>query len=557
MRAVLERDFLAEASRPRAFAVRCMLAVLVAAPILLVLTLLAGDPRVPADTYGAFLFRAGGGAWLALLVVATPPLVVGAVLAERQNETLGLVLAAPVTPLQFAAAKLASRSGAVLLVAMAAFPCLALTTLFGGVGGGQVLGLAMVALGVVLEMAATALWMSAAYRKFALALLVSYLIPILRWIACAAVSVALTRRTWSPRTGRAIGAPDQALAGLLFETSPLPAADQVLSLGAFVRWPLSAIPSWLPFLAWAALTAVVALVAARWWLVRESEPGTPAVTARRGFLRRRFRGSPGKGNPLVWKETRLLNSAGSRGLQYRILCIMLAIETLGIATLLSAREAILVFCVHLSLICIVAVVQGAAALGHERTQGSWDLLRVSRLGPGALLLGKAAGVGVGLLLLATVPAVHVVIGWILGTFSLQAAILALALLGIVPGAWAAVGLSCGIREPTPARAMARAAALLAVAGIGFPLLGGVASALLDAAGYYRNLDLEWFLLCGSPPAAAYDMLFRLHWDHRAYFRHSAAVAPLWIGGTAFYLLLQGLLLPWLLRNRLRREREEG
>jgi hypothetical protein len=594
MRAVLERDFLAEASRPRAFAVRCMLAAAVAA---LATALLAGGIRVlraPPDVVGTLMFRGAGGALLLLLYLVTPPLVIGSILGERQAGTLPLVMATPISPAGFALAKLASRSGLVLLLALAVVPGLLLPLAIGGVGARHLVAIGGLAVALVLEMAATALWTSASHRKVATALMVSYLLPVFRWgLTLLVVSGWTSSRPWGPPPR----VPDPVL--FLLDTCPF---------GSFVRafdwdpWRLAAAPlrmpgggfvvpgprllldaAWLPYLLYALVLGASAVRHAADRIAVAAEPDPPGalspvsprkrwvkrpsgkgyeqgyerivVETFRGRLFRRLRGSPGTGNPLLWKESRLLDTAGSRDLYYRVLVALFVVQLAGMVAYLSTdRSALGVFSLQVTLVAVVAALHGAATFGHDRVQGTWDLLRVSPLTPLQVAAGKSLGAALGVGFLAVVPACHLLIGWAVGYFDLAAVALGFGVILFVPLAWLGVGLLVSLATAGTGPALARIAALLGGAALGLPVLG------LGLEAYFHATVPAWpspFPACAgaSPPFAAFRIL---DWARNeppgAGF---GSVDALWIGAH----VLLGLFLPFLLaaglRERFAREAEEG
>jgi ABC-type transport system involved in multi-copper enzyme maturation permease subunit len=577
MRAVLERDFLSEVSRPRAFLVRAALAALVAIFALGAFYVAHDVRRIPMDRLGAVVFQTGAIGLLAALALATPPLVVGSVLEERRAETLPLVLAAPGRPAGFAAAKLAARSGTLLVFAGAALPCMVIATLFGGVGAAHVVGLAALVLAVVLEMAGWSLWVSTVSRRPTTALVFAYLLPAIRWGVTLLVGAWLSpaRRVFAPVRGpvaSTIWSPP-----FLETTTPFGALATLLGLDPFelqrrarffpaggTGTPFLAEVPWLPALVVAVGVALLAVRFSGIALRTEAEPPRPSRTLRTARSRRLFRGCPGDGNPMVWKETRLLDAAGSRALYYRVLGLMMAAELGGMISLVAGhRPAIGFFAFHVALLSLIAVVNGAATIGNDRSRGSFDLLRASPLTAAEVLQGKAAGVLVGVGFLACVPACHLLLGLAVGVFSFRTVIAGFGMLVAIPLAWTAVGLSYGIHFPRPQAAVMRATLFLAAVSMGLPLVGSLLQAL-NLGANPGDIPLHAFVTDASPPLAVYDALRWVEESGGPHFPfrsvdavHPARVGFLWFAGYAVFAALQPLVLPWLFRRRMQWERARG
>src|SRR5258706_330065 len=128
MRAVLERDLLAEGARPRAFLVRGLVA---AGSALMVLGGVLGSRGTSGYLEARTFERAS---WIALisLVLLTPVATVDAIVDERVRGTLPLVLSTPEGPRGFAAGKFLSRAGLAFGLFAATLPLLAVCWLCDG-----------------------------------------------------------------------------------------------------------------------------------------------------------------------------------------------------------------------------------------------------------------------------------------------------------------------------------------------------------------------------------------------------------------------------------------
>ncbi len=555
MRAVLERDFLSEASRPRSVVFRTVLGAVVATVVCLLLLQGTGAYGSNPDTVGRAVFIGGSIALLVLLALMTPALVVGSILSERQGLTLSLVLATPVGARSFAAAKLLSRWGVTLLIAFAALPCLALTTLFGGVSGTQLEGIVVTSLALSLEMAAWSLWFSSISRRLATAAVLSFVAPLVRWILAGFMMGWIGSQDWATA---AIGA-----------TFPIGPAAELIEPGTFAQLPgipdTPALPwagrllleqPWWAYLAFAALGAGAAVAAAGSRLKSESEP-RESLLARTGKGRRWFRGRPPAGNPVTWKEVRLLNSASSRPLFYGVLAAQVLILVLCSKAVEDKEGILLLVAALTTLISFVAAVSGAAAFGHERAQGTYDLLRISLLTPGQIVRGKLAGVFVGLGFLASVPVGTALAGLLGGSAEPLVFVAILAAIAVGPGSWALIGSACAVLSKSPRAALVRTCSLFAILLVGLPLLGVLFGVIGSWSGKF-----EVYLFMASPPAATWgflDWVHELQAPQREFFDFSKEMrAGLWSEAAMAVLgIVLLLLLSRLLARRLDRDREAG
>jgi ABC-type transport system involved in multi-copper enzyme maturation permease subunit len=560
MRAVLERDFLFEASRPRAVVARTLLGAVVATVVVIVLWQGSHEFTSNPDRIGRAVFQGGSLTLLVLLALITPPLVVGSVLAERQQETLPLVLATPVGPCAFAAAKLLSRAGLAFTMALAALPCLGLPILFGGVTGGQVADLAVTAAAVVLETAAWALWMSTVSRRLATAVVLSFLIPLARWVGMAIFFAWISERGFNPEKPRDLW----ILLGCL--ASPLGALLEMVEpgiVGGVRRVPAEQVlPDFLfshpavVFLAVAALLAAMAVLASGSRLRTESEPRSDWFARSRKARRWMRRGLPA-GNPVLWKEARLLNTAGSRPLYYGVFVLMVLVELPGLlATVDSGEVTIGIFATHATLLALVAAVAGAATIGHEKTQGGYDLLRASPLTPTQIARGKMFGILLGLALLAVIPVAHLLLAACFGTIRVPTLLAGLCVLSLLPAFWAQVGLDYGFRCPRVRGAVVRTLAAFAVLIAGFPLAGYLVSTMVSG---WHGDRLFSAIATVSPPAMAYQLLGWVEGaDPDPWRRESPDIAArIVFAAVAVLAVVRVRTLPRHLARRLDGERDTG
>jgi len=562
VRAVLERDFLAEASRPRSFWFRAGAAICVSAVILFVVVDNTALFRDSPDRVARTLFLGGAFSLLGLLALLTPVGVVGSILEERQRETLVLVLSTPGSPVGFVAAKLLSRAAAVLVWALAAVVPLSVVALMGGVAGGDLADLLLLSAAIVLELAAWGVWVSSVTRRLATGAVLAYLLPALRWGLVALACIPLFER---PRAMADWRLPTWVLhaSWIGFATTPVPScmrmADrtdydrfvggsmnqgrmtsifvgriatpmtQVFVSGGrnvivpvpgrsfLVAAPAPAPPPTPPFsgrdptltyFLFSALLALLSLLVAGKRLQAEAEPRT-SLLARWKAGRRWFRSLPGTGNPMLWKESRLLNTAASRPLYYSVLGLfvlgeLVFLTAVGMGELLRRdllEAALGMTTAHACLLGLVAAIAGASSMAHERSTGSLDLLRVSLLTPREILRGKVTGALLGLRLLALVPVLgHLGVLAAAGFLHPVVALVGLLVLVVSVHAWLALGMIAGTLSFRVGRAVSLAAGAFGGILAGVPLL----SWLLDDG--FGAHDAAEALMGVWPPGTCYSAL---------------------------------------------------
>lgn len=315
------------------------------------------------------------------------------------------------------------------------------------------------------------------------------------------------------------------------------------------------------------LVAVLAsLLAAGRRLSREAEPQAGLFDRWKGS-RRWLRTLPGTGNPMVWKESRLLNTAASRPLYYALLGLLLAGElaflvfatTDGMSGWDIVQTALAIAAAHACLLGLVAAVAGAASMAHERSTGTLDLLRVSLLTPAEVFRGKVAGAVRALGLLALFPVLHLLLCAATGFLHPLVAAAALVLLAATLLFWLGVGFACGALLFRSGRAVSLAAGIFGAALVGVPLL----AVLLDeGAGMH---DASEFLAGLWPPGTVYYFLEAaaraFPGDYSSWYWYGRVVRHTGATVVAASLLLAApaalLVARRLLARRLHREGESG
>ncbi|MHC4822314.1 MAG: hypothetical protein ACYTDX_11435 [Planctomycetota bacterium] len=453
-------------------------------------------------------------------------------------------------------------------------------TLIGGVSGTDIVLMIALTLAVVLELTAWGLWVSCRTKKLATAGVLAYLLPSLRWCALAFGAIMVVA------PGAPLKPPDQSglittVGWTVMETTPFPAVARMADKRDFNRaigwsyrprsrrlapWlrngptPLTAVatpPAYLDYPALVYLLASLLLSAGLIYssgrrLVNEAEP-RGGLFARWGEkLRRRIR-PPGSGNPMAWKESRLLNTAASRPLYYTVLSLFAAGE-IGYVIFIATsggwdnEEAHYTLVAgYTTLLSLVALIGGAAGMAHERAAGTFDLLRVSLLTPRQFLHGKVTGLVRGMGFLLLFPVVHLAFAAV-EQREVNAALAVSALLLIqAPLFWGSVGIACGIRTLRVASAVTWATSLFGAMLVVVPFISVM---MHELGGGLR--DTGQFLIGLCPPARVWLVHEAMERTHLNDEREGAVFFTLAL--TAITLILPWLL-PAYLERRLRRESE--
>jgi hypothetical protein len=126
-----------------------------------------------------------------------------------------------------------------------------------------------------------------------------------------------------------------------------------------------------------------------------------------------------RGNPVAWKESLLLNTAWSRNLYYMVAAILVGGEVAFLHGLRNGWWDAVIDLWYLAgcvtLVAGLAAIQGAASMVFEKSQGTFDLLRVTRLTPSEIARGKVLGTLLGTGFLLLLPLGHLAISTLAGS----------------------------------------------------------------------------------------------------------------------------------------------
>lgn len=481
MNAVFERDYVRASISPRYLWMRAGLAVAVAGFVGIRLFWAYASENF--SDVGDQVFRVSLGSGLVVLLLAAPGSFATVLVHARAQNTLPVLLASPLTPLQFAGGAFAARALGLLLLVLATWPPVALAFVYGGVLGSQLFTASAAVAASLFLTAAPAFVISAFARRTGAAVVAAYLGAAATLTVLAVAGAQIESATGDARTAAALS-PLHAIRASLDVTSAAAGVDR----GAFV------------LLGWSLALAVGSVLLAAWRLRSEARGDLEADAAARAVRPPRPLRHE---NPILDRE---LRSGGerSRGTARTMLWILATCEAVYFATVLATGDrtsipwfgGVLTF--QCLLLVLAAAAAGATALASEKETGTLDVLRVTPLTPSQIVHGKLAGLLVALLPCLSVPVIHLAWGCVAGIVS-PAAIPALLVSGLgVVSAWAIFGMLQSLDQRDPHRAVLRTMGALGIIGIvvaaqvGFPL-----RAILDDTETYVRATVSF----GANPAA--------------------------------------------------------
>lgn len=491
---ILEREFVSICRTKRWFVLRSVFVGALVAASWLVLALT--PEHESTAMLGKFYFGIVGFVMLMAVSLATPGLTIDAIVAERNQETLDVLLTTPLRALRILAGKLLSRIFLVVVVAAAAFPIVAVATLLGGVRGDQLLALAQLVLGAVLFLGGTTLVFSTFSRRLATAAVLSYVVPI--------AFVVLYPVAFFLFAGSA-GRPGTEAFYYFACTHPAIAFGFLMEPIGRLHGP--GIEPWTGWLITGAATAAVGLLVSARRLARERAGdvgGARRVKADRPETRRqtrRRRAMLRMVSPMAWKEAR---PGGSRSpvLARIVLVLMLGGGILSLVLagyendeLDEAYTHVLIATAQSFLLLVLVTVNAAASVAVERQQRTLDLVHVTLVESREIVHSKILGAARSGALLAILPLLHLVLGIMVSELNPASLLVFAGMLALLVMLFATMGVSTSIRAPRPGKAVTRATSRLGLLVLGLPLL----SVIFIAIDPGDAEDVAGFVVAGNPP----------------------------------------------------------
>ncbi len=313
---------------------------------------------------------------MAALYLIVPLLTAGAITAEKERETLALLLLTTLTPRQIVMQKFASRMTPILSFVFLSFPLLAITYTFGGVTVDELaLGILMLVY-TCLELGAFAILCSAYFRTTVEALVATYLgCPLFAWVFPGTCSVAVAGLTGA-HVNLTVAALVSTGYSTFFVVACLSLAESILVSRAFVLYRSH-------------------LLRFFRWLDRRYEQMN-VVTG--GIVLVRDRGVLPKRDPVRWRETRK-KSLGTFRYLFRVLValecpVLFAMQWIhpgGASISDDSTMSVLLDLVWIAAGLLIAV-YAASVISEERSRQTLNILAASPLATRQILDEKLAGV---------------------------------------------------------------------------------------------------------------------------------------------------------------------
>jgi ABC-type transport system involved in multi-copper enzyme maturation permease subunit len=414
---ILRRELLQTLRTRQALALQ--LAVGLACALLVLVRWPTGEVADLSGARSLQVLRIVGYGLLAGVILLVPAFPATSIVREKTQGTLALLFNTPLSPLSIYAGKLAGVLGFTATLLVMTFPAAAGCFALGGAGSqGGILALYGVLGVAVLQFTTLALLVSSRAQSSDGALRVTYGL-----VLAVAVLALGPHAVMQGTTG-----PAAAAAYWLRSLSPVPAVMEVLGQGDVGSHGMSAdtgaVGRYLLVASLASLACAVATVARLNQTMFDRARPAGVMTQDRSALgqavrrvvflvdpQRRSGGMSGWVNPVMVKEFRSRRFGRSHW-TLRLVALS-AILSLGLSYVAASGalgwgvETIggLLVLLQVTLLIVFAPSLASPLVSAERESGSWQLLRMTPLSPGAILRGKLLSVAWPLLLLlcATLP----------------------------------------------------------------------------------------------------------------------------------------------------------
>jgi ABC-type transport system involved in multi-copper enzyme maturation permease subunit len=534
-RAVFERDFLVFTSRPRFLLLRTLMVVV---PSILLLGAISTSTLTGTTMLGPIIFGSCAVLLPALVMLLAPVVAASCIAAERALGTLPVVLATPVSPFGFAAAKLLSRLGVVLVLVFATLPLAGICFLYGGVSAGLFVEFAAFLAALAIFGVAAGVVASAWARSVGAAALLSYFLAI----ALPALHHA-GAYAWAAMHGDRSGRSGPLMsASISFQWS------QMIQC-VFAGRTLGTHPGW-TLLAWSLLAAAVALAVATWRVAREAagEVAAAGGSRRAGALK--------WNDPVLDRAVRgsLLHRPGwSAWLRLGFLVLIDAIVVVAAVAgndLHKPGPHVAFLLIVTFLVALFAMTAGAQSIAGERETGALDMLLATRLTPSEVVRGKFLGVLLSVAPLVAFALLHAAIAVVATRLTAPTALAWIAGLVVITVFSAAFGLWCSAGASTTTRSILLAYGLLIGGAVFHAVTGSVAMVVLarnstDLIPYVWGPSPFWVGIAGAVVVETNE------WSSMQYHTFIS-----WLLWSAAYVAAAVGLLGWT-RRRLERRHESS
>lgn len=469
-RAVVERDFLVFTSSGRFVALRTVAIAILALICAVFLVASQWERYSDRDDTGRTIFMTFFFSCPILAMLLGPPIAAAAISGERAQDTLSIVLAAPVRPWQFVAAKFLSRLFALAIPLAGAIPIAGMCFLYGGVSPDLFLQWVAFTASIAAMAIAGAIAASAFSRSTAAATLAGFFVGVVApWLE--SIGAYYVAEMW-------LGTDAADLrSSAIFEHTSTRTFMLLVESGFRTGGGISTV---LPFTAYAAIVTIVLLAVASSRVGRESAFEAASASRTRAVRRIRLH------NPVA--DRAIAEIRPSRG---RLIALAIVAGLAWLPTLIAGWDDDTAFAgIAIYSVCgfLVALSLSAQAIASERATGALAILRTTPLDADRIVQGKLVGV------LATLAVLTLVVAgplWgiaIADSSGTNAGRVAVGAILWTIGFFAVTGFasSVGLLVSASSRSAAAAAGLTFGAVIGAMILHGIAMLLIGAAGVHEE-----------------------------------------------------------------------
>jgi ABC-type transport system involved in multi-copper enzyme maturation permease subunit len=425
MNPIIQRELVGLLRTRRAFAAMVILVAVLAALIGLRWPD-TGRVNLSGEQAQAVLRLFGYGLLVALILL-TPIFPASAVVKEKQQHTLALLLNSPLSPWSIFFGKLIASMGFVLVLILLSLPAAAACYVMGGVDFSQVLRVYWILLAVAVEYAAVALFVSTVAGSSQSALQSTY-----GAILLLALVPLIPRQFVQGQVDPGVGRMVDTFACI----SPLPAMMHVLGQAGVGSQGFVGAGSeelWFTIFALVAIAIFIPLTVSKlnYRIFDKSRSGgkvtddrAASVQAYRRIMylwffdpQRRSNLIGPFTNPVMVKEFRTQKFGRAHWMmRFFAICVLLSLALMIVTTMGTMTWGVdtlggIVVILQMAVVVLIAPSLAAGIISSERESGGWALLQMTPMSSFTIILGKlmSAGRTLFLLLLATLPAYGVIL----------------------------------------------------------------------------------------------------------------------------------------------------
>jgi ABC-type transport system involved in multi-copper enzyme maturation permease subunit len=425
MNPIIQRELVGLLRTWRAFAAQIVLVAVLAALIGLKWPS-AGRVNISGEQAQAVLRLFGYGLLVAMILL-TPIFPASAVVREKQQFTLALLLNSPLTPMSIFFGKLVASMGFVLLLLLLSLPAAAACFVMGGVDFSQVMHVYLILLLTAIAYATIALYVSTVSATAQTALQYTYGL-ILLFAMAPLMPRQFVQGQLSPQFAQII----DTIACI----SPLPAMMDVLGQGGVgsqgimggrnveLRFAIFALITIAIFIPLTISKLNYKLFDRSRSSGRITDERTAGVKAFRRIMylwffdpQRRSKLIGPFSNPVMVKEFRTQKFGRAHWMmRFFVICLVISLGLMLVTTLGSMTWGVetlggIIVILQMAVVVLIAPSLAAGTISSERESGGWALLQLTPLSSFTIVRGKlmSAGRTLFLLLIATLPAYGVIL----------------------------------------------------------------------------------------------------------------------------------------------------